>query len=389
MKVIVVGGSLGGLFAGIVAKSQGHSVHILERHAAARVRGSGAGIVLGESIREFLSRFAPNNQLETVVSDGHFFLDRAGNIIRTVEKHQETTSWDQLYLIAREAFDGGEIESKYLEGHAFTKAEVRIGDGKVEVSYTDADGMLKFEDVDLLLGADGAFSALRRSLLADVAPSYAGYVAWRGIVMEDQITPAIFDLCLNKLVFYNSPGCQMAVYVVPGEEGKRYVNWVWYCNSEENSLPSPELMTGNDGSVHRVTLQAGQVRPEVWLSQKQLAHKVLPLQLSEIVQSTCRPFVQAIWDVISPQNSFHEGKVILIGDAVAGLRPHTGAGTEQAAFHSLALEKLLNGSARLEEFVRLAMEHSRNIQNVGVQIGESIGLGAGKEDNAPRTDKLA
>ncbi|KAE8374362.1 hypothetical protein BDV26DRAFT_296066 [Aspergillus bertholletiae] len=387
MKVIVAGGSLGGLFAGIVAKSQGHSVHILERHTSARVRGSGAGIVLGKSIREFLSRFSPNHQLETVTSDGHFFLDRAGTIVRTIEKHQETTSWDQLYLIAREAFDGGEVESKYLEGHTVTKADVRIEDDKIEVSYTDADRILKREEVDLLLGADGAFSALRRSLLEDVAPSYAGYVAWRGIVVEDEIAPTIFDLCLNKLVFYNSPGCQMVVYVVPGEEGKRYVNWVWYCDSEENSLPSPELMTGNDGSVHRVTLQAGQVRPEVWDSQKNFAQEVLPPQFYEIVQSTHRPFVQAIWDVISPQNFFHEGKVILIGDALAGLRPHTGAGTEQAAFHSLTLEKLLNESASPEEFIRLTMEHSQYIQSIGVQIGEKIGLGARREDNAFRTDR--
>lgn len=364
-------------------------MHILERHASARVRGSGAGIVLGKSIREFLSRFSPNHQLETVASDGHFFLDRAGTIVRTVEKHQETTSWDQLYLIARETFDGGEVESKYLEGHTVTKVDVRIEDSKVEVSYTDADGMLKREEVDLLLGADGAFSALRRSLLEDVAPSYAGYVAWRGIVVEDELAPTIFHLCLNKLVFYNSLGCQMVVYVVPGEEGKRYVNWVWYCDSEEDSLPSPALMAGNDGSVHRVTLQAGQVRPEVWHRQKKLAQEALPPQFYEIVQSTRRPFVQAIWDVISPQNFFHEGKVILIGDALAGLRPHTGAGTEQAAFHSLTLEKLLNGSASPGEFIRLTMEHSQYIQNIGVQIGEKIGLGARMEDNASRTDRLA
>jgi 2-polyprenyl-6-methoxyphenol hydroxylase-like FAD-dependent oxidoreductase len=148
-------------------------------------------------------------------------------------------------------------------------------------------------------------------------------------------------------------------------------------------------MAGNDGSVHRVTLQAGQVRPEVWHRQKKLAQEALPPQFYEIVQSTRRPFVQAIWDVISPQNFFHEGKVILIGDALAGLRPHTGAGTEQAAFHSLILEKLLNGSASPGEFIWLTMEHSQYIQNIGVQIGEKIGLGARMEDNASRTDRLA
>jgi len=44
------------------------------------------------------------------------------------------------------------------------------------------------------------------------------------------------------------------------------------------------------------------------------------------------PFVQAITDVSSPRPLYMNDKVVLVGDALAGFRPHTVASTSQAAF---------------------------------------------------------
>ena len=43
---------------------------------------------------------------------------------------------------------------------------------------------------DVLIGADGVRSAVRRQLLPDVELVYAGYVGWRGMVEEWALSPA-------------------------------------------------------------------------------------------------------------------------------------------------------------------------------------------------------
>jgi 2-polyprenyl-6-methoxyphenol hydroxylase-like FAD-dependent oxidoreductase len=43
---------------------------------------------------------------------------------------------------------------------------------------------------DLLIGADGAWSAVRQQVLPDIHPTYAGYVAWRGLMPEKALSPA-------------------------------------------------------------------------------------------------------------------------------------------------------------------------------------------------------
>ncbi|MGZ8773417.1 MAG: hypothetical protein ACXW10_08470 [Acidimicrobiia bacterium] len=45
-------------------------------------------------------------------------------------------------------------------------------------------------ETDLLVGADGTASTIRRVLLPEIAPQYAGYVAWRGTVPEHHLSPA-------------------------------------------------------------------------------------------------------------------------------------------------------------------------------------------------------
>jgi 2-polyprenyl-6-methoxyphenol hydroxylase-like FAD-dependent oxidoreductase len=68
--------------------------------------------------------------------------------------------------------------------------------------------------------------------------------------------------------------------------------------------------------------------------------------MGELWQKVESPFVQAITDNFAAKCVFPDGKVMLVGDAVAGLRPHTTAGTNQAALHALVLKKVFEkGSA--------------------------------------------
>jgi 2-polyprenyl-6-methoxyphenol hydroxylase-like FAD-dependent oxidoreductase len=79
--------------------------------------------------------------------------------------------------------------------------------------------------------------------------------------------------------------------------------------------------------------------------QKKAAATCFPPPLAEVFQKIESPFVQAITENITTKSVFMDGKVILVGDTVSGLRPHTGAGTAQAAMSALLLKKVFGKMA--------------------------------------------
>lgn len=168
--------------------------------------------------------------------------------------------------------------------------------------------------------------------------------------------------------------------MIPGENGslepgKRLINWVWYCNYPQDSTEYQELMTDTDGKHHHITLPIGKMRKEVLDKQREYARKVLPPQFADIVCDTKEPFIQAITDVISPRNSFFDGKLLLIGDAVAGFRPHTAASTSQAAFDAQKLYEMMSGGISREKWEEETMEYAKDMQGKGVSMGQRSQFG--------------
>ena len=108
---------------------------------------------------------------------------------------------------------------------------------------------------------------------------------------------------------------------------------------------------------------------KAWELLKSKADTHLPPQMAEMAHKTRTPFVQAITDVISPRNIYMGDKVALIGDALAGFRPHTVASTSQAAFDVMTLVAWLDGDIDRKQFVGDTMQYARDIQAKGVRIG--------------------
>ena len=70
------------------------------------------------------------------------------------------------------------------------------------------------------------------------------------------------------------------------------------------------------------------------------------------------------------------GKVLLVGDALAGLRTHTASGTSQAAMHALMLKKVFgSGEMKLEEWEEKVLEWAAWVQKMGVQMGNLAQFG--------------
>lgn len=153
-------------------------------------------------------------------------------------------------------------------------------------------------------------------------------------------------------------------YLIPGANGtlapgQRLINYVWYQNYRASSTSFKDLMTDSTGTHHHYTLPVSRISPRIWITQQAHAQKSLPPQFSELVEKTKDPFAQVITDVVKPKSVFMNGKVILVGDAPAGFRPHTAASTSQAALHALLLEQVMTGEMELTEWEWRTMEWAR------------------------------
>ena len=158
-KVVVVGGSLGGLFNAIALRSLGCEVEVFEK-SSGLMKDRGAGIVFQQEVAEFLTRYevAP---LESVVVPVRTrrYLDADGSVVQEGPMPQAMTSWDALYRKLRAAFG----DDHYHTGVRLVGFEA--ADDKVTARFEGG----REEVCDLLVGADGPGSTVRRQLLPERA----------------------------------------------------------------------------------------------------------------------------------------------------------------------------------------------------------------------------
>jgi 2-polyprenyl-6-methoxyphenol hydroxylase-like FAD-dependent oxidoreductase len=392
---VQVGASLGGLATALALKRlpppHAHTITLLERNPTPLLHNQGAGIVAGGDTLKFFDRYNRCDRDLAVSSIRRQYLDKDGEIIHKEDMKQNMTSWDLAYYMLRANVDGvksdycevpSDTESKSSVAHLHGHKVIGLEDkgSKVVVRYeTDEDKNGEME-ADLVIGADGPSSTIRSILTSGVERTYAGYVALRGTVREDEVSQKTLEAFSERFTFFHAKGIQILAYLIPGENGtlepgNRLINFVYYTNipSQDLSDPSPdfrELMTDVDGQYHRITMPPGKTAAGAWEKQCKIARERLPPQFAEIVCGTKKPFVQAITDVRSPTNEFMNGRVILLGDALSGFRPHTVASTSQACFDAMVLADMIEGTMSRKEWKKQTLGYARTIQKRGVEMGE-------------------
>src|SRR5574341_1868935 len=102
LRVVVSGGSIGGLCAGVALRGHGAAVDIFERHAGP-METRGAGIVVQPDLVRLLQQYgAP--PLPTTSCRVRRYLDPDGGDGRVQSMPQQFTSWEAIYRTLRDAF---------------------------------------------------------------------------------------------------------------------------------------------------------------------------------------------------------------------------------------------------------------------------------------------
>ena len=111
-KILVAGGSLGGLFVANLLHRSGHLVTVLEKSVGS-MDGRGAGIVTHEALRVALKECGAlvDETLGIYVSK-RVTLSSDGACLGQASIPQILTSWSRLYQILKACFP----ESLYLQG---------------------------------------------------------------------------------------------------------------------------------------------------------------------------------------------------------------------------------------------------------------------------------
>jgi len=335
-RVLVAGGSLGGLTAAHVLTDLGCDVEVLER-SPVPLTGRGAGIVLHPStVRWWLEHdVRPLAEMSAAMRRLRY-LDADGAIAHEQECRYRVSSFDALYRDLSGRFD----PARHRLGCEV--ADFEIDDGGVTVA--SADGAT--ERCDLLVCADGIGSRARQVLLPEVEPRYAGYVAWRGTVVEQDLSPGAGEALLGAIVYHLVPHGHFLAYPIPNvdgsvEPGRRLTNWLWYRNVAEGE-DLDALMTDRAGVRRPVSLAPGAVAPSRLEELRAAAAAELPPPVAELVAVTADPFVQVVFDIEVPRMAF--GRACLLGDAAFALRPHAAVGSAKAAEDAWRLGEALRAS---------------------------------------------
>lgn len=331
MKVVVAGGGIGGLCAGIALAKVGFEVELIERAPA--LTDVGAGIQLSPNATKGLAGLGVLEAVAQVASAPmalEMRIGKTGEKVFSIPIAQEARKrYGAPYLHVHRA-DLIEILARAAK---FAGVTVRLG-ARVSAYVRDADGLRVGLDTgailpcDLLVGADGVRSTVRRQMLGEQDPRYTGAVAWRMTVPAD-VAP---DLPHSAIV-WAGPGRHAVTYRIRRGELINFVAVVETDRWRNESWDQP-------GDPAELADDFGGWAPPI----------------PDILASASHCFVWALFDR-DPLPRWSEDRVVLLGDACHPMPPFQAQGAAMAIEDAIVLAKCLKADgvsqASLTHYERL------------------------------------
>ena len=370
----IIGGSMAGLFAATALSKKGWDISIHEK-VPVPLSGRGAGIATYDELADLVFKATNNNNVLGTTAKSRVSLDINGKIINSYDYPQVYTSWQYLFSILREQISNDD----YF-----------MGDDCIKIEQNEDKAIAFFEngkkkETDLIIVANGIKSELRTYVDNKAYPQYAGYVGWRGVVNEEEISKNSLETLSNYFIVVLPYNQQIASYPIAGEGknpfkiGERRINWIWYKPVPQNKLK--EILLGKSGQQFEDGIPPNEIREEIVNDLFKEAEEKLPPQLVELVKITKQPLIQPIFDLQSMK--MKNGRVVTIGDAAFTARPHVGMGVTKAAMDAFTLSEYLEDSSNLDDLDK--WEHSRLkesqfIVNRSRKLGQYLSIPKNNED---------
>lgn len=364
-RAIVIGGSMAGLFCGVMLRAAGWQVDIYER-AGEELASRGAGIATHDELYAAFVAAGIDLRAEMgVACEGRIVFDRRGEVLGERAMPQIMTSWGFVFRFLRERFP----DAHYHNGYAFTDLretaqgiEARFANGHVATG-------------DWLIGADGTRSTVRQRVAPSTTLDYCGYFAWRGLFDEARIPPAVLAHLAQRMAFSLSPRGHWLGYLVAGpaddlRPGHRWYNWGWYRQGDDDVLRAH--LTDDQGRHYPLGIPHDRMQPRLVAAMRRQAHEELAPPVQRVIEATPQPYIQAIYELASPRLVY--GRCVLIGDAAFTARPHVGLGVSKAADDARTLVAALasGGAAALADWEASRLRYGHAAVRWGQDLGSYI-----------------
>jgi salicylate hydroxylase len=367
LRIAIVGGGIGGLTLALALRQKGFDATIYEQ--ADELREVGAAVALSaNATRFYIGRLGLGEQIQKVWYENQALIYRDARDGRKIAEHRfdYKARYGAPYVgIHRADLQQVLTSAVGMDRIELSKRLLEIDDSGSEAVLTFADGSTA--TADLVIGADGARSTVRRLLLGYDDALYSGAYAFRGVVTPDQM-PSMPDP--DAIQFWMAPGQHCLHYPI-GANGDHNFFLV-----ERNGLPWE---------------QKGWIAPSN--DEEKLArwHDHHPA----IVEMISAVSVSERWALFHrpPLSRWSKGRVTLIGDAAHALVPHHGQGANTSIEDAIVLADQLGSGKELDdaraEFERLRRGRTRKIQYASITNADVLHLPDGEradERNARLAD---
>ena len=344
-NILIVGAGLGGLTAAAVLLERGHRVRVLERsHELGEI---GAGIQLSANATHVLNALGLGEALQNLAvtpSSFRFKLHDSGELLYELalgDLHRQRFG-ASYYHIHRADLHGLLVAKvRELDATAITLDSEVIGfdenDHRVQLRFADGS----HREGDLLIGADGINSVIRRQILGPDEAEFTGYVAWRGVVPRERLPADYMD---KVCTIWVGPGAHPVVYYLRRAELLNFVGLV------QNDTWRDESWTVKDSWENLKADFAG------WHADVQYMIDAMPKDQCYRWALYNRP----------PVTGWSTGRATLLGDAAHPTLPFMASGAamaiEDGVILARALEQTDSVAAALELYQSNRFERTARVQ---------------------------
>jgi salicylate hydroxylase len=226
-KVAIIGGGIGGLTAAVALHRRNVEVDVYEQ--SAKIGEIGAGVALTPNAMKAYRALGIEAEIAAIGYESDYQVVRNWNdgsvISRVQRKGTYTREFGAAYLTMHRA-DLVETLRQQLPDRVF-----HLGARCTEAATDSAGARACFADggeieADVVVGADGIHSAVRRSLFGSEAPRFTGCACWRGLVPFDAFPPGVVSA---DGTMYMGPRSHVIYYLVRRGE---LVNFVAHVESD-------------------------------------------------------------------------------------------------------------------------------------------------------------